>query len=79
MKVRRRRLGVPSAGTQEAKSARRPGLGCAAVGQALVGQLITDPAAFRGRRDQPALAQAGQVVGQVRPAGPELLGTQSRS
>jgi hypothetical protein len=41
-----------------------------AIGQAVIGQTITNPAAFRGRGHQPALAQAGQVVGQVGPGGP---------
>ena len=44
-----------------------------AIGQPLVGKLIPDTAALRSGRHQPALAQAGQVVGQVRPGGPELL------
>jgi hypothetical protein len=43
-----------------------------ALGQLLVGQFVADPAALGGRGDQPALAQAGQVVGQVGPAGAEL-------
>ena len=44
------------------------------VGKTLIGQLVPDPAAFGCGGHQPALTQAGQVIGQVGAAGADVIG-----
>lgn len=50
-----------------------PGENTQGIRQPLISQLIADAAPFRGGRHQPALAQAGQMVGQVSPGSPEVI------
>ncbi len=44
------------------------------LGEAGVGELVADAASFGGRGDEAALAQAAQVVRQVRAGGAEAIG-----
>lgn len=43
-------------------------------GEAGIGEVVADPATFGGRGDEAALAEAGQMVGEVGSGGAEAIG-----